>query len=140
MTASGPSTIGILAAPVAATDSLVMLLNNSTTNATSHGVSLGAGFGTGIFVASVFGNSISTLTGPYDIHVETNGTATVNLNARGNALDPNVGTIRLNEIGGDINVTQSAPGTTLLGMDAANVLRQRMSWFQEMSLTSASYR
>jgi hypothetical protein len=123
VTVTGPSTFGVLATPTLAADSLVMRLNNSVVNATSHGVVLGgAGFGAGTLDATVQNNAISSVTGSNEIDAQTNGAAVLNVRAQGNRLDPIAGTIRLNEIGGDLNVNQSAPGSGSGGIDAANGL------------------
>ena len=124
VTVTGPSTAAVLATPSVAADNLALLISNSTLSATDHAIVLGgAGFGTGTLNATLTGNTISAPVGSHEIEAVTNGAgAVLNLSAQGNGLDPTTGTIRLNEIAGDLNVTQSAPGTTAGGIDAANGL------------------
>jgi len=122
ITATGTSVSAIVATPGAG-DELAIALLNSTVNATADGLVLGAGFNDGILNATIVGNSITTPVGVDEIDVQTNGAAVANLNIQANTIDNVTGTIRLDEIGGDINVSQSATGiSSTNGLPPTNVL------------------
>ncbi len=124
LTATGPNVAGIVATPGAG-DELTISVLNSVVNATGDGVVLGgAGFTDGTLNSTLLGNTILTPVGQDEIEVQTNGPAAVaNLSIQGNAIDNITGTIRLEEIAGDINVSQSATGiSSTNGLPQTNVL------------------
>ena len=122
ITVTGTATRGLVATPGAG-DQLNLRVASTTVNATAEGIVLGGGgFNAGTLDASVTGSTIMSPIGQNEIAVTTSGTARANLSIRNNTLDPLTGTIRLDEIGGDIFVTESSPGTPTTGIDAVNGL------------------
>ena len=65
-------------------------------------------------------STINAGAGFNEIDLTSRETSTQCLNIFGNTLDGGGGMIRLNEVGGDINVTQGAPGSGVNGIDAIN--------------------
>ena len=117
---TAPGTTGVVADPGAG-GAMAVALGGNVINASGGGIALGSGgFTGGSLDASVVGNTIILPPGADEISATTAG-GTANLDIRNNTLDPFVGTIRLNEIGGDMNVVQGAPGAAG-GIDSANNL------------------
>lgn len=117
--ATGTNTPGLLARPTLGTDTLSLLLDSNSFNATSHAISLDGTIGT--LDARVNRNILTSLAGSNELDAVSNG-GTINLSAAINDFTPFIGTINLNEIGGAINVSQDAPFTGANGIDAVNGL------------------
>lgn len=109
VTTTSPATDGISAEPSAGTDVLSMSIASTTVNATGTAIALNVPGTGGELNATVLSNQLLSPVGTNEIDATTSA-GTLNLSAQGNAMDATTGTIRLNEIGGDFNVTQSATG------------------------------
>lgn len=125
ITVTGPDTYGLVANPNPPnpTDELSVSVANTVINATSDGIVLGDNtFTSGTLNATIVNNAIQSPIGKNEIAAVTNGSAIGKLSIVGNAVDPLSGTIRLDEIAGDLFVSQAAPGTVATGVDALNNL------------------
>lgn len=125
ITATGPNTAGIFVSPEGTGGTVNFSLTGTTINATGDGVLVGGqNFTSGEANATLVGNTILTPIGVDEIEVTTNALgATANASIESSVVDPLSGTIRLDEIAGDINVSQEAvvlPGSN--GIPSTNVL------------------
>ena len=113
-----PGTTAILADPGAG-GAMAVRFSGNVINSAGSGIVLGSNaFSAGSLDGSVFNNTILVPPGSDEISAIVNG-GTMNLSISGNTLDPLVGTIRLNEVSGTMNITQGAPNAAE-GIDSAN--------------------
>lgn len=115
---TGPNADGVI---VSAFGTQTFLLNGVTINSAANGVFLESGaFGSSTINGTIRDSTINAGASFDAVSAVTDGTATQNLSIFANTLNNGVGTIRLNEIAGDINVTQGAPGSGAGGLDVLN--------------------